>query len=138
MLLSRARYDIVVFRPYLSGGNRNALRVGENLEFLAPHQCDQRHAGRSAVRIASAVGAEMAMSTEAPRIAAFCTISTERRLVTTTAPSLPFTCAGQAAASLSSALCRPTSSRSGNDTLTRHVEAGAMHRPRLAMQRLNA
>src|SRR5579864_6651996 len=66
----------------------------------------------SAVRTASAVGAEMAIRIGAPMAAVFCTISTETRLVSTTAPSRGTKSALAAApASLSSALWRPTSSR---------------------------
>src|SRR5579883_1917082 len=66
----------------------------------------------SAIRTASAVGAETATITGAPSVAAFCTISTETRLVRSTMPSLAETLASASAPhSLSSALWRPTSSR---------------------------
>lgn len=59
----------------------------------------------SAVRMASAVGAETAMMMAAPIAAVFCTISTETREVTTTAPVEPSMPAlASAPASLSSAL----------------------------------
>jgi hypothetical protein len=59
----------------------------------------------SAVSIASVAGAEMATSTGTPIIAVFCTISTETRLVTRTAPvEHAALCGTSAPASLSSAL----------------------------------
>ncbi|KYK49612.1 hypothetical protein A1D31_23610 [Bradyrhizobium liaoningense] len=60
----------------------------------------------SAVRTASAVGADMPTTMPAPIAAVFCTISTDIRLVRMTAPvhpDLPF--GARAPASLSSALC---------------------------------
>ena len=59
----------------------------------------------SAVRTASAVGADTATISGAPIVAVFCTISTETRLVSNTMPSAveTFACAS-APASLSSAL----------------------------------
>ena len=66
----------------------------------------------SAVSSASEVGAETATIIGARIAAAFCTISTETRLVSSTAPPAPFRPArASAPANLSSALWRPTSSR---------------------------
>lgn len=66
----------------------------------------------SAIRTASAVGAETATMTAAPIAAVFCTISTETLLVSSTMPSsVEITACASAPASLSSALWRPTSSR---------------------------
>ena len=58
------------------------MRVREDLEAVRARHGDQRDAGRPRhVRSASAVGAETATTTGAPATAAFCTISTETRLV---------------------------------------------------------
>src|ERR1700691_6025356 len=73
-----------------------------------------------AVRTASAVGAETATISGAPITAVFCTISTDTRLVSNTMPRWPGTLSRiNAPASLSSALCLPTSSR----TATRPASA---------------
>src|SRR5579863_6737082 len=72
----------------------------------------------SAIRTASAVGAETATITVAPIAAVFCTISMETRLVSNTTPSsTDVFSSASAPASLSSALWRPTSSR--NATMPR-------------------
>src|SRR5258707_979161 len=66
----------------------------------------------SAIRTASAVGADTATISGAPNAAVFCTISTETRLVSSTMPSVAETLSSASApASLSSALWRPTSPR---------------------------
>ena len=71
-----------------------------------------------------AVGAETATSTGTPIIAVFCTISTETRLVRRTAPpdrGIPSRT--NAPASLSSALWRPTSSRTAPIPAEAHQKA---------------
>ena len=61
--------------------------------------------------MASPVGPETAASSGAPSTVAFCTISKLARLVTTTNPVLgSVSRRSRAPTSLSSALCRPTSS----------------------------
>ncbi len=69
--------------------------------------------------------------------AAFCTSSTDRRLVTTTKP--PFAASparASAPASLSRALWRPTSSRSAISAPVGVAERGGVHRAGLAVERL--
>ena len=80
------------------------------------------------MRTASAVGADTATITAAPIAAVFCTISTETRLVSSTMPSPP-RCRSRASApaSLSSALWRPTSSRSATMPRDRRPERRGVH-----------
>ncbi len=77
-----------------------------------------------------AVGAEMAASTAIPARAVFCTISKLARLVTTTKPLSAGTpsCA-TAPISLSSALWRPTSSRTVRSTPSRSAQPAAWTAP---------
>ena len=61
--------------------------MGEDFEAVRPRAtATSVMPAASAVRTASAVGAETATMTGAPIIAAFCTISTETRLVSSTMP----------------------------------------------------
>jgi hypothetical protein len=81
----------------------------------------------SQARTARAVGAETATIIGAPMQAVFWTISIETRLLNTRKPS----CAAvpvraKAPASLSSALCRPTSSRTIDSHGTRSRERAAL------------
>src|SRR6266850_8202745 len=80
----------------------------------------------SAVRTASAVGADIETRTDAPIVAAFCTISTETRLVRRTKPACVerFACA-KAPLSLSIAFWRPTSSRTNSNPFRGDQKAAA-------------
>src|SRR3984957_3560347 len=74
--------------------------------------------------MASEVGAESATSVEAPKIAALATISNEQRLVMTKKPSAGATpLLMSAPINLSSALCRPTSSRKATIAPSRSHQA---------------
>jgi hypothetical protein len=72
------------------GAGHDAFRTGENFEFVAAHQRDQRHAGllgrADGERRRRGNGDDEGAADDA---AVFCTISTDTRLVTTTAPVLP-------------------------------------------------
>ena len=92
----------------------------------------------SAVRIASAVGADTAMMKDAPIAAVFCTISTETLEVTTTAPVVPSTrLSGQRPGQLVERIVAADILARLDDALAGNVEARGMHRAGLRMQRLD-
>ena len=91
----------------------------------------------SAIRTASAVGAETATSRGAPIIAAFCTISIEIRLVSTTRPWRALApVAGQDAGQLVERVVATDILAKRNQAALGFVEAGGMHCARLVVQHL--
>ncbi len=92
----------------------------------------------SAVRIASAVGADTAMMKAEPIAAVFCTISTETRLVTTTAPDASVDAGlGQRAGQLVQRVVAADILARRDDALARSIEPRGMNRAGLGMQRLH-
>ena len=88
--------------------------------------------------MASDVGAESATSVDAPKAAALATISNEQRLVMTTKPSVGRRRPSRSSApiSLSSALWRPTSSRTATIAPSALAPSGGVDRARLRIERL--
>ena len=112
--------------------------VGENSNSSPRTSATSVMPASSAVRIASAVGAETAMMKAAPIAAVFCTISTETRLVTTTAP-LDSVDAGlrQRAGELVERVMTADIFARRDDAFAGNVEARGVHRARLGMQWLH-
>lgn len=93
----------------------------------------------SAVRMASAVGAEIATMREAPSTAVMCTSSTETRLVSTTKLVAPAMVASREVADqLVERVVSPDILPHRHKALAGNEEARGMHRPRRRIQRLRS
>ena len=91
----------------------------------------------SAVRIASAVGAETAMMMPAPMAAVFWTISTDTRLVSTTAPERPENAqAGQRAGKLVEGVMPPDVFAHDHGLAAWYEESGCVGGSRLMVEPL--